>query len=98
MIHFAENILHIDFGHKKLRHLCSNDNYLVKDLDWDDYCHHVINFILSQCPGRWNSEQISLALGVIRTNAYAVEAGDSANHGMVRLLFPTLSMMYVNTH
>ena len=83
---------------KKLSSLCTNDDDLIKDPDWEDYRIYVIDFILSLCPARWNSQQISRALGMIRLNAYAVEVGDLANFGMVRLLFPTLSMMYVSTH
>ena len=83
---------------KKLSSLCANEDDLIKDPDWEDYRINVIDFILSLCPARWSSQQISRALGMIRLNAYAVEVGDLANFGMVRLLFPTLSMMYVLTH
>ena len=78
---------------KKVTSLCTNADDLVRDPEWEDYCVNVINFIISLCPGRWKLDQIVKAIGMIRSNAYAVEAGDLANYGMVRLLFPTLSMM-----
>merc|ERR1712110_843680 len=86
-------LLETDLKDKKLISLCTNNDDLINDPDWEDYCINVIDFILSLCPGRWNEQQISRSLGMIRSNSYAVEVGDLANYGMVRLLFPTLSMI-----
>ena len=92
---FRKQAVFSDLKDKKLISLCTNNDDLINDHDWEDYCINVIDFILSLCPGRWNKQQISRSLGMIRSNSYAVEAGDLANYGMVRLLFSTLSMMYV---
>ena len=57
--------------------------------DWAEYSDGVISFITSQFPA-WERREVE------RTNAYCVEAGDQAEYGMVRVIYPLLSAMSVS--
>ena len=74
--------------------MLDNVDKLKADTDeWDDYEENVVNFITSKFSKTWTESEIERAIGVLRTNAYCVEAGDSGSYGMVRLIYPQLSMM-----
>ena len=63
--------------------------------DWAEYSDGVISFITSHFPA-WERREVERAAGILRTNAYCVEAGDQAEYGMVRVIYPLLSAMSVS--
>ena len=63
---------------------------------WAEYSESVISFISSHFPARWARREVERAAGILRTNAYSVEAGDQAEFGMVRIIYPLLSAMSVS--
>ena len=64
---------------------------------WGEYSDSVISFLTSHFPARWTRAQVERAAGILRTNAYCVEAGgDQAEFGLVRIIFPLLSAMSVS--
>ena len=60
---------------------------------WTTYQKKVINFITSKLGVRWGEDEVQRAVGILRTNAYSVEAGDQTLFGMARLVFPLVSIM-----
>ena len=60
---------------------------------WTTYQEKVVNFITSKLGGRWEEGEVQRAVGILRTNAYCVEAGDQTVFGMARIVFPLLSVM-----
>ena len=63
---------------------------------WAEYSDCVNSFITSHFPARWERREVERAAGILRTNAYCVEAGDQAEYGMVRIIYPLLSAMSVS--
>ena len=62
---------------------------------WSKYQEKVVDFILDKLKGAWIEAEIQRAVGILRTNAYSVEAGDSQEFGHARLIFPLVSSMQV---
>ena len=62
---------------------------------WAEYSDGVISFITSHFPA-WERREVERAAGILRTNAYCVEAGEQAEYGMVRVIYPLLSAMSVS--
>ena len=62
---------------------------------WAEYSNSVISFLTSHFNTRWTRTQVERAAGILRTNAYCVEAGEQGEFGMVRIIFPLLSAMSV---
>ena len=63
---------------------------------WAEYSDCVISFITSHFPATWERREVERAAGILRTNAYCVEAGDQVEYGMVRIIYPLLSAMLVS--
>ena len=74
--------------------LLDNLDKVRADEDWSDYSDNVVEFIRRYFDDLWSVSEIERSIGILRTNAYSVEAGDPATHGLVRILFPRLSLMY----
>ena len=60
---------------------------------WNLYEQKVVTFITTHFGQRWSKQEVFRAIGLIRTNAYSVEAGDQKTFGMARLIFPLVSVM-----
>ena len=76
------------------RDLLDNVDKLKADIDeWTDFSDSVVTFLRQHFGDKWTVSDIERSAGILRTNAYCVEAGDSATHGMVRIIYPQLSMM-----
>ena len=60
---------------------------------WVSYQEKVVDFITSKLGDKWKEEDVQRAVGILRTNAYAVEVGDQALFGMARIVFPLVSIM-----
>ena len=74
--------------------LLDNLDKVRADEDWSDYKDNVVEFIRRYFDDLWSVSEIERSIGILRTNAYSVEAGDPATHGLARILFPRLSLMY----
>ena len=68
---------------------------LRAEADWPQYSEQVVSFLATHFPHRWERPEVERAAGVLRTNAYCVEAGQSGQFGMVRIIYPLLSLMSV---
>ena len=66
---------------------------LRAEVSWPEYTENVVTFLTSHFPDRWEEKEIERAAGVLRTNAYGVEAGQPEDYGMVRIIYPLLSVM-----
>ena len=69
---------------------------LRSESDWPRYSQEVVSFLSSHFPHRWSRLEVEKAAGVLRTNAYCVEAGEPSQYGMVRIIYPLLSLMSVS--
>ena len=73
--------------------LLDNIEKLQDDSDeWSDYTQHVVTFVMTHFT-QWTQAEVHRAIGILRTNAYCVEAGDSKTHALIRIIYPNLSMM-----